>query len=128
MLELDNITNHRCSRKTIYGLKEYPNIVIKNPWLNSFEHYPQYSSCCIYSPFTNKDEVGDLMNITKDLSEQNIKDYVQENLLSYITPYMIEIIRKYNINGNVTDDEIKSDYIRLMCDFIKLKQELLVVS
>ena len=68
------------------------------------------------------------MNITKDLSEQNIKDYVQENLLSYITPYMIEIIRKYNINGNVTDDEIKSDYIRLMCDFIKLKQELLVVS
>lgn len=122
LVDLNNVAFHRCSRKTIYGLKEYSNIVIKNSWVTSFEYYPQYSSCCIYSPFTNKDEVGNLMNITKDMPERNIKDYVQENLLNYITPYMIEIIRKYNINANVTDDEIKSDYIRLMCDFIKLKR------
>ena len=62
-----------------------------------------------------------------NITEQNIKDYVQENLLYYITPYMIEIIQKYNINVNVTDDEIKSDYIRLICDFIKeniMKEDL----
>ena len=122
LVDLDNITFHRCSRKTIYGLKEYPNIVIKNPCLNGFEYYPEYSSCCIYSPFTNKDKASELMNITKDMPEQNIKDYVQENLLDYITPYMIGIIRTYNINANVTDDDIKNDYIKLICDFIKLKR------
>lgn len=59
---LDYMGVHKCSRKTIYGLDEYPNISVRKYYISGFENFPQYSSCCIYSPFTNKSEIEDLLN------------------------------------------------------------------
>lgn len=64
---------HKCSRKTIYGLDEYPNISVRKYYISGFENFPQYSSCCIYSPFTNKSEIEDLLNNTRGKSETDIK-------------------------------------------------------
>ena len=119
---LDNMGLHKCSRKVIYGLEEYPNISVKRCWISGFENFPPYSSCCIYSPFTNKREIENLLNHVKDMPESDIKSYIRENLSSYITPYMISIIKEYNIHADISDNKIKEDYIKLIYDFIKLKQ------
>lgn len=118
---LDHMGIHKCSRKIIYGLDEYPNILVKRCQISGFEDFPQYCSCCIYSPFTNKSEIEDLLNNTRDKSETDIKDYVREKLSSYITPYLISIIKKYNIYTNISDGKIKEDYIELIYNFIILK-------
>ena len=56
------------------------------------------------------------------MPESDIKSYIRENLSSYITPYMISIIKEYNIHADISDNKIKEDYIKLIYDFIKLKQ------
>lgn len=119
---LDNMGLHKCSRKVIYGLEEYPNISVKRCWISGFENFPPYSSCCIYSPFTNKEEIENLLNHVKDMPESDIKSYIRENLSSYITPYMMGIIKEYNISADISDNKIKEDYIKLIYDFITLKQ------
>ena len=35
---------------------------------------------------------------------------------------MMEIIKEYNINIDISDDKIKEDYVNLTYDFIQLKQ------
>ena len=40
----------------------------------------------------------------------------------YITPYMIEIIKKYNINESVTEEQIVNEYILLIHDFLNVKK------
>lgn len=120
---LDYMGVHKCSRKTIYGLDEYPNISVRKYYISGFENFPQYSSCCIYSPFTNKSEIEDLLNNTRGKSETDIKNYIREKLSSYITPYLMGVIKKYNVHANISDEKIKEDYIKLIYDFINLKSE-----
>lgn len=76
----------------------------------------------IYSPFTSKREIKDLLNNVKGMSESDTKSYLRQNISIYITPYMMEIIKEYNINTNISDDKIKEDYVNLIYDFIQLKQ------
>ena len=119
---LNNISPHKCSRTAIYGLEKYLNILVKKSMISGFEYFPDYSSCCIYSPFTDKTEIYKLLNHLKNDSESDVKKYLHENISLYVPPHMIDIIKKYNINTDVSDDAIKEDYIELMYDFIKLKQ------
>ena len=119
---LNNISPHKCSRTAIYGLEKYLNISVKKSRVSGFEYFPDYSSCCIYSPFTDKTEIYKLLNHLKNDSESDVKKYLHENISLYVPPHMIDIIKKYNINTDVSDDAIKEDYIELMYDFIKLKQ------
>ena len=95
---------------------------VKKCWISGFENFPHYSSCCIYSPFTNKREIEDLLNNVKGMSESDTKNYLRQNISIYITPYMMGIIKEYNINTNISDDKIKEDYVNLIYDFIQLKQ------
>ena len=119
---LDNMGLHKCSRKAIYGLEKYSNISVRKCWISGFENFPHYSSCCIYSPFTSKREIEDLLNNVKGMSESDTKNYLRQNISIYITPYMMGIIKEYNINTNISDDKIKEDYVNLIYDFIQLKQ------
>lgn len=119
---LDNMGLHKCSRKAIYGLEKYSNISVRKCWISGFENFPHYSSCCIYSPFTSKREIEDLLDNVKGMSESDTKNYLRQNISIYITPYMMGIIKEYNINTNISDDKIKEDYVNLIYDFIQLKQ------
>lgn len=121
---LDNVGMHTCSRNTLCGLDKYPNISVKKCWISGFENFPSYSSCCIYSPFTSKEEIVRLLEDVENLNDSDIKEYIRTNLSRYITQYMMKVIKDYNINATVTDNSIKDDYVNLIFDFIKLKQKL----
>lgn len=58
----------------------------------------------------------------KGMSESDTKSYLRQNISLYITPYMMEIIKEYNINPNISDDKIKEDYVNLIYDFVQFKQ------
>ena len=121
LLALNNVGIHKCSRNTIYGLSKYPNISVKKYWVSGFEHFPSYSSCCIYSPFTNKKEIDGLLQEFKNTAEGASRiNLIKTKLSLYISPFMMTIIRNYNINPDVTDEQIKEDYISLIYDFIQL--------
>ena len=117
---LDNVGMHTCSRNTLCGLDKYPNISVKKCWISGFENFPSYSSCCIYSPFTSKEEIVRLLEDVENLNDSDIKEYIRTNLSRYITQYMMKVIKDYNINATVTDNSIKDDYVNLIFDFIKL--------
>ena len=123
LLSLERISIHECSRNTIYGLKQYSNIVVHLNYISGFEFFPDYSTCCIYSPFSKEGQVDKLLEELKDKEESEMKEYLRKNLSQYITPYMIEVIKKYNIHENITEDQIKDEYILLIFDFINVKKK-----
>ena len=120
-LEKNNI--HRCSRNTIYGLKEYSDIVVRKNYISGFENFPDYGTCCIYSPFSTKEQIDHLLDTVKDMSEQDIKHYIQTNILEYVTSYMMKMVKQYNINSDVTDEQIKNAYTSLIYDYVMLKKQ-----
>lgn len=120
-LEKNNI--HRCSRNTIYGLKEYSDIVVRKNYISGFEDFPDYGTCCIYSPFSTKEQIDHLLDTVKDMSEQDIKHYIQTNILEYVTSYMMKMVKQYNINSDVTDEQIKNAYTSLIYDYVMLKKQ-----
>lgn len=123
LLALERIPIHKCSRNTIYGLKQYSNIVVHLNYISGFERFPDFSTCCIYSPFSNKDQVDKLLEELKDKDDSETKEYLCKNISQYITPYMITIIKKYNLNENITENQIIDEYISLMFNFIKYKKK-----
>lgn len=123
LLSLDSLAFHECSRKTIYGLKKYSNIVVHLNYISGFERFPDYSTCCIYSPFSKKGQVDILLEELKDKEESEMKEYLRKNLSQYITPYMIEVIKTYNIHENITEEQIIDAYILLMFDFVNVKKK-----
>lgn len=120
-LEKNNI--HRCSRNTIYGLKEYSDIVVRKNYISGFENFPDYGTCCIYSPFSRKEQIDYLLDKVKDMSEQDIKDYIQAHIGEYVTSYMMKMVKQYNINTGVTDEQIKNAYTSLIYDYVMLKKQ-----
>lgn len=126
LLSLERISIHECSRNTIYGLKQYSNIVVHLNYISGFEFFPDYSTCCIYSPFSKEGQVDKLLEELKDKEESEMKEYLRKNLSQYITPYMIEVIKKYNIHENITEDQIKDEYILLIFDFINVKKKSVI--
>lgn len=123
LLSLEKISIHECSRDTIYGLKQYSNIVVHLNYISGFERFPDYSTCCIYSPFSKKGQVDILLEELKDKEESEMKEYLRKNLSQYITPYMIEVIKKCNIHENITEEQIIDAYILLMFDFVNVKKK-----
>ena len=73
LMALDKNNIHRCSRNTIYGLKEYSDIVVRKNYISGFEDFPDYGTCCIYSPFSKKEQINQLLNKVKEMSEHDIK-------------------------------------------------------
>lgn len=121
--KLEKIHYHECSRASIYGIKQHSRIAIKNNYISGFEHFPNYSTCCIYSPFSKKEQIEELMNNTKDMDDNKITDIIKKKLPEYITPYMIQIIKNDNVNEGITEEEIKEEYISMIYEFVKIKKE-----
>ena len=112
---------HNCSRNAIYGLKDYENIVVKKSWISGFENFPDFCTCCIYSPFSKKEQVNELLDSVKEMPNQDINKYILKNYELYITPYMRRIVKENNINPNITEEQIKDGYLSLIHDFVMLK-------
>ncbi len=91
-------------------------------YVSGFERFPDYSTCCIFSPFNSKNKAKDLFEAVKDMPDVEIKEYIKNNLHSYITTSMMEVLKYANINENITDEQIYEGYISLIYDFIKMKQ------
>lgn len=123
LMKLEEGSFHNCSRNAIYGLKDYEKIVVKNSWISGFENFPDYCTCCIYSPFSKKEQIDQLLDKVKDMSEQDIKNHIQTNILDYVTSYMMKIVKHYNINSGVTDEQIKNTYTSLIYDYVILKKQ-----
>ena len=56
------------------------------------------------------------------MKDDEIRNYIRSKLGEYITPYMMHVVKRDNINNNVTEDQIKEGYISLISDFITLKR------
>lgn len=123
LLSLDGMGPHKCSRKAIYGLEEYTSLAVKLNYISGFEDFPDYSTCCIYSPFSEKRQVEKLVNEVGD--KDAIQGYIRKNIADYIPSYMMEIIKKYNINNDVSEEQIIEGYISLINDFIEVKKRSL---
>jgi len=67
--------------------------------------------------------VDNLLEELRDKEDSEIKEYLRKNFSQYITPYMIEVIKKYNIHENITEDQIIDEYILLMYDFVNVKKK-----
>lgn len=91
-------------------------------YISGFERFPAYSTCCIYSPFSKEGQVNKLIEELKGKDDSDIKEHIRKNINQYITPYMIEIIKKYNINESVTEEQIVNEYILLIHDFLNVKK------
>ena len=77
----------------------------------------------LYSPFSTKEQIDHLLDTVKDMSEQDIKHYIQTNILEYVTSYMMKMVKQYNINSDVTDEQIKNAYTSLIYDYVMLKKQ-----
>ena len=108
-----------CSRSCIYGLNKYARVVVKQNYISGFEKFPEYSSCIIYSPFSSKKQVEELLSYSKDKTEAEIKSYINDKLKEYITPYMMEVIKKDNVNSDITEKDINDEYTNMIFDFVK---------
>ena len=122
LLKLEQLCYYHGSRSAIFGLNQYSTIVVKRNYISGFEHFPEYSNCYIYSPFSKKGQVDDLLNSTINMKDDEIRNYVRSILTEFITPYMMHVVKRDNINNNVTEDQIKEGYISLISDFITLKR------
>lgn len=110
-------------RQAIYGLAQYPYLSVKKGVLPCFNSVT-FSSCCIYSPFRNKEEINDLIEEVKHFdSDRDIEEFISSHIYKYITPNLINVIKQHSINPNVTEENIKKDYISLIYDYVKLKIE-----
>ena len=123
LLKLEEGSFHNCSRNAIYGLKKYEDITVKMNWISGFENFPNYGTCCIYSPFSKKEQIDQLLDSVKDMSEQDIKNYIQTHISEYITSYMMKMVKLYNIHTDITDEQIKTAYISLIYDYVMLKTQ-----
>lgn len=121
---LDIINHHECSRNSIYGLKKYSKLVVKRNYITGFENFPDYCTCSIYSPFSNKEQIEDLMVSTMNQDDNQIRRIIEDKFSDYISPYMMKIIKDDNINKDVTEDDIKKDYISMISDFVKAKRQI----
>jgi HD superfamily phosphodiesterase len=121
---LGNSRYHDCTRGSIYGLKQYSRIIVKKNYISGFEHFPDYSTCCIYSPFSEKGQIDELMNMTKGLETDKVSDIIRNKLTEYITPYLMQVIIRDNINEKITEDEIREEYVTMISDLIKMKRNI----
>lgn len=121
---LGNSRYHDCTRGSIYGLKQYSRIIVKKNHISGFEHFPDYSTCCIYSPFSETGQIEELMDKTKDLDKNKVSDIIRNKLTEYISPYLMQVIIGDNINDKITKDEIREEYVTMISDFIKTKRDI----
>lgn len=64
------------------------------------------------------------MKDINDKDEYGIRSYLYKHINDYISPYMMRIIKEYNIDDSVKEEQIIEGYISLISNFIKAKKSL----
>ena len=115
---VENINN---PMNVFYGLEKYSKIVIKLDSICKIKNIPNYASNCILPPKVDFDHFKELTDFVRreNLSDENVKDYIESKFSEYVLPVMIKTVKENNINPKVTEIEIKEDYFKLLFDFIK---------
>ncbi len=114
---------YKSEYQLIYGLKNYPSIVVKLCQLTGYEKFPHCSSCCIISPFSEENPPFRLLNELRGMGAEDIKAHVEKYAKKIITPSLQEIVRKYCIKRNVTDEQILKEYTDLIYDYAMEKRK-----
>lgn len=122
ILNIEKSDLHRCSRSTIYGLKKYSQIVVHRNYISGFEHFPAYSNCVIYSPFSDTTQVSELIDATKNYDDNETRNCIRKKLSEYITPSLMRVLIHNNINSSVTEEQITEGYVNFLFDFLKAKK------
>lgn len=122
ILKIEKNGFHRCSRSTIYGLKKYSQIVVHRNYISGFEHFPAYSNCVIYSPFSNTTQVAELIDATKEYDDDDTRNYIRKKMSEYISPSLMRVLIHNNINFCVTEEKIIEGYVSLIMDYLKAKK------
>lgn len=122
LLSLNPTGIHSCSRRAIYGLEGYDDLIVRPNYISGFESFPDYRTGCIYSPFSEKKQIDKLMADIDGKDNNGIKEYLHKHIKDYISPYMMKIIKKYNINDRITEEQIIEGYVSLISKYIKVKK------
>lgn len=122
VLNIEESGFHRCSRGTIYGLKKYSQIVVHRNYVSGFEHFPAYSNCVIYSPFSDTTQVSELIDTIKNYDDNETYNYIRKKLSEYITPSLMRVLIHNNINSSVTEEQIIDGYVVFVVRFFDCKK------
>jgi hypothetical protein len=57
------------------------------------------------------------------LNQEQLYQLIRSTLEKYVSQQMVELIKEINIDKNVSSEDIKSDYIRLIVDFVLFSHE-----
>lgn len=126
LLGLEKIDFYNCTRNTIYGLAKYKELIVKRNYITGFEDFPEFCNCYIYSPFSNKKQVDTLIASTNNLDDElEICNLIRSHISEYISPSLMRILIKDNIDEHITEERIKDGYVSLIYDFIMAKKAVI---
>jgi len=108
------------SRSTIYPFEQYKQIIVKNKYIDGFEHFPQYTNCCIYIPFNSEQQYREICDEVIGKNDKDVSNFIYKKIHGIITqPLMETIINDSPLETKPTEDEIYSTYTQLIVDIIK---------
>jgi len=126
LLRLEKLDFYKCTRNTIYGLAKYKELIVKRNYLTGFEDFPEFCNCYIYSPFSKKEQVDTLIASTINLDDElEICNLIRSHISEYISPSLMRILIKDNIDEHITEERIKEGYVSLIYDFIMAKKAVI---
>ena len=64
------------------------------------------------------------MNMTKGLETDKVSDIIRNKLTEYITPYLMQVIIRDNINEKITEDEIREEYVTMISDLLRMEKTI----
>lgn len=123
LLGLEKLDFYKCTRRTIYGLDKYKELIVKRNYITGFEYFPEFCNCYIYSPFSKKEQIDTLIASTINIDDElEIRNLIRGRISEYISPSLMRILIKDNIDEHVTEEQIKEGYVSLIYDFIMAKK------
>ncbi len=119
-LEKRNFDCH--SRNVIYGIDKYKKIIIWNRSVSELDTlFLNYSVCRIISPFSKCSDAEKLVNDTRGKKTDEVLNIVKSYIYNNLSSYLIDVVKKFNINEGVTEQDIKDTYIKLIQDYLNIK-------
>ena len=119
-LEKRNFDCH--SRNVIYGIDKYKKIIIWNRSVSELDTlFLNYSVCRIISPFSKCSDAENLVNDTRGKKTDEVLNIVKSYIYNNLSSYLIDVVKKFNINEGVTEQDIKDTYQTLIVDYLRIK-------
>lgn len=119
-LEKRNFDCH--SRNVIYGIDKYKKIIIWNRSVSELDTlFLNYSVCRIISPFSKCSDAEKLVNDTRGKKTDEVLNIVKSYIYNNLSSYLIDVVKKFNINEGVTEQDIKDTYQTLIVDYLRIK-------